>query len=182
MRRRAITLVTGAVVLTALAQAAGAASGDEGPRCPAAGKGRLVYGGITDDGTPLYMRACGRARATFVVQGVKYRLRGGFCRLARISAPSGEAGWGLSVATGLVTNPPLAPIGKGLWLEIDAGVRVRPARVAVIDSVIELPGRRLAAHGEAVLRPRLAGGSFALVSRGDTAESGVGITGSWTCR
>jgi hypothetical protein len=183
MRRRSIlTVAAGVALLSALAQSAGAAARDEGPQCPAGGKGRLVSGGITTDGTPLYMRACGRASATFVVRGNTYRARGGWCGLSKGRGASGEFTWYLNVATGLVTNPPLQPIGTGLWLIIEAGPRVRPGRTNVIDSVIELRGQRLAAHGEAILRPRLRGGSFSLATHGDPQDSGLAVTGSWTCR
>jgi hypothetical protein len=140
--------------------------------------------GTTPDGqAPLYLRACGPARATVTRGGTRSKVSGGFCELRKVMFTlSGDVSWVLSVFTGLVTNGP-SPSGDGVWLMIVAGKRVRAGPpLQVFDGVVEVGGTRFAVHGDSTLRKRLAGGSFDVVAHGEAAPSGVPIRGSWTCR
>jgi hypothetical protein len=158
----------------------------EPPRCSGAEK-RVVLAGATPDGQgPLYLRACGPARATVTIGGSRYDVSGGFCELRKVNFTlKGEVIWMLDVLTGLVTNPPAAPIGNGVWLRIPAGKRVRAGTpLEIFDGTVEVPNRQLwpavlpaDRRGTATLRKRLAGGAF----RWREAD-GTEIRGNWTCR
>ena len=118
------------------------------------------------------------------IGGSRYDVRGGFCTLQKVHlTPTGEVIWLLSVQTGLLTNLPAAPVGNAIWLMIPAGKRVRAGTpLEILDGEIEVPSTRLLPattnrRGTAILRKRLAGGTFSW-----REDDGTEIEGSWTCR
>jgi hypothetical protein len=212
MRAAVLLSVVGAGTAAPLATPAPAdAPQIEPPQCPAnSKKPTAVRAGEGSDGEPLYIRACGPARASVNVQGLTYEVRGGFCQLLKVQLlPTGEVSphWMLSVATGLISNRPAAHLGPAVWLNIETGRRVRPGPAPIIDAIVEVPPTQPAPHaqeiergrllagasavitradsppiGMAILRPRLRGGVFVLAEPPAAGTARGTITGSWTCR
>jgi hypothetical protein len=130
-------------------------------------------------GEPLFMRACGPARAIVYLRGKTYRIRGGFCyprRSTSLRTPRRRLG---GVFIGLITNPP-APPGRGLDFHWQRPVS-RGGAITVDDSEIELGGIRVAASGIAVVGRELSGGWFSLYGRDSSGPKGPLVSGSWSC-
>jgi hypothetical protein len=180
-----VVALAAAVIGLAGASPGGTADAVEPPQCPAhSTKQSTLLGGTTPDGqAPLYLRFCGPAHATFQFQQKTYRAQGGFCTLGRLDpAPEGATHL-LSLGTGLLTNPPSAPAGTAVALQMFTTRPVPAGPVTVLDSAIQVPGREISGSGIAILRRHGRGGSFWLISRaGDPSSGGQLITGSWTCR
>jgi hypothetical protein len=153
------------------------------PECPPRSKKPVVLqAGTTPDGqAPLYWRACGAARATVTFQEKTYRADGGFCTLGmyREPTPKGATHF-LSPAIGLITNG--TPVAMGFSLIMDVRKPVPAGPVRVVDSVVQVHGRKIDGIGTAVLRKHGKAGSFWLMTHaGDPNAEEQVVTSNWTC-
>jgi len=176
------TVRSAAVVALALGTVLGAGSTTRAsivpaPACSAEDTRRsaIVNYGTRRHRAPLYIRACGPARAVVHFNGNTYVIRGGDCRVDGTGAHRQR-----SVSVGLITNRP-APKGWGLsvwWFDSR-----RAGRARVQEAEVQLGRVRLNVHGmvnlangfgTVNLNRRIRSGTFSLF--------GARITGSWACR
>jgi hypothetical protein len=111
------------------------------------------------------------------VNGRAYRVQGGSCRrgLRTQARTRGLMGVGI----GLIANQPARP-GLGVnffWVPPSTHAEL----VAIDDSEIEVPGRRVAASGSVTVAESLNSGSFRLYGRTESGLTGDRVTGTWTC-
>lgn len=126
---------------------------------------------------PIYFRFCGPARARVRVNGRAYDIQGGFCYRGPGAQASKRKLMGIGI--GLIANKPARP-GFGVtffWVPPSTDA----ALVAIDDSEIEVPGRRVAASGSATVAKSLNSGSFRLYGRTESGLTGDRVTGTWTC-
>ena len=126
---------------------------------------------------PIYFRFCGPARALMRVNGRAYRVQGGSCyRGLRTQASTRRL---MGIGIGLIANKPARP-GFGItffWVPPST----HAALVAIDDSEIEVPGRRVPASGSVTVAKSLNSGSFRLYGRTESGLTGDRVTGTWTC-
>jgi hypothetical protein len=155
------------------------------PKCSAADTRREAVLTSPLTGDPVYIRACGRARATVRVNdGQPYLIRGGFCvpheKARRSKKSKRRALQGFYI--GVLSNPPGEPSGAAAVPFLGSTTPVtRPGRVTIDDSEFEVPGIRVAASGTVTVGRLLRGGTFNLYGRDASGPTGVKVTGSWTC-
>jgi len=125
----------------------------------------------------VFTRHCGPAAALVRVNGKSFTIRGGYCRIDPVvPGPAGHTRW---FYFGLIemSGPRTTSAAKGLALVIDPGDHAGPAKV--IDGIIQVNGKDLAARGTATLTKGAKGGTFSVVGLG--VPQPQRFTGSWSC-
>jgi hypothetical protein len=125
----------------------------------------------------VYTRFCGPASVVVRVNGKSFTIRAGHCSIDRVfPGPYGHTRWfdfGLIDMSGSRTTSN----SKGFSLVINPGDRA--GRAEVIDGIIQLTGKDLAARGTATLTKGAKGGTFSVVGLG--VPQPQRFTGSWSC-
>jgi hypothetical protein len=130
---------------------------------------------IADRTTSDLLRFCGPARARVRVNRRAYDMRGGLCSLG----PGAQASKLMGIGIGLIANKPARPGFRVTFFWISPSTDAD--LVAIDDSEIEVPGRRVAASLSATVAKSLNSGSFRLYGRTESGLTGDLVTGTWTC-